>query len=344
MVDSDRQMERSISRSLGASCERGPGVVAVLQRHGLGMDSLEASARLASAMAPEANRMMIERVPANIAEELLEALGSSSTGVASVMLAVCRDLSVPSIIGWDATDQDLVTKLYLNLSDSAVDVRATAMREVAPQATDVVAAPHVIGVNLTGSSIVLKAYEQSAGLHESAPDQLRRIAGAMELSGAVRCVELSKRGTPNRAWFVSPRPQCSIADLPTLPGLDGDALERVSPFQPGPVTSIGLAADERTWTVYYKAPGAPSPSWSLEPDVCVTADDVELGIFVEPVTAERAYQRTASSALSYRIRRGRPDGAAVDAVMAWAVARVIEAETAGGPLEFTSPPEPWRVI
>lgn len=292
-------------------------------------------------------RMMVERVQPRSACELLALLGVDGDHQdAARALAVAHGYALPLIVGWDDSGASLMAKLYLNASDLSTRVRETVRRELAPEARSCPASPHVLGFNFVGAKTTVKAYTQVGALGDAAPSILRKWARGLDCSGFVRSVDLRDGFATDRAWFASPRPTASLEGaLHRLHGFTEAAATEVSPFVAGPVTSVGFSADGSTWTLYFKPRCAAAPSWSLDPDVCVAREDAELGIYLEPVElARRAYARTGSSALSYRIREGQPDGAAVERVMAWVIERVLESERTDFPIDFSHPPEPWRVV
>jgi hypothetical protein len=335
-------LEAAFERSLGPWRALGSRLAQLAERHGIDADALEPSIRGGEGLPLRGGRMMIERAPPMFVRELLAVLVPAAGEGADQLLRVAEFRALPLITGWDTSGQVPVAKLYLNASDASKAVRVRVAHDFIGDVRGVPDSPHVVGLNVGENVLELKLYEQCETLGDGAPEPLRRWAHGLELAGVVRSVQVQGDRGSERAWFVSPRSDAA-ADrrLSSLPGWSDAAAAACLPGAPGPVTSVGFSSDGRRWTAYFKPRAIGTPSWKLDPDVCVADEVAEIGIFVEPAhAAARAYCRSSAWAVSYRVREGKPDATSIDAAMRWALA---QAET-GGAIDLSHPPEPWRVV
>ncbi len=316
-------------------------MAAHLAKRDIGWEALETSLRWLEGEAPSGRRMMIERLDAEDARALLSPV-CKLPALADALLETARRERLFVIAGWDMAGEP-TWKLYLNASDASARLRERLRRQLLPSTMrggpD---APHVIGLNLTQAHTEVKLYEQGSTLFPDAPQAFRSWAASTAVSGFVRSFRLAEGEEARpKAWFAglptSPRPELSF-----WPDFD-DARARVSPFEMGRITSVGISSAQERWTVYFKPKGHSVPQWSLDPFACFSNGHCEVGVYLEPTTiAERAYAKTARWAISYRMRDGRADGEAIDRLMSWFVAQVAESESP--PAKLNAPPEPWHVV
>ncbi len=274
--------------------------------------------------------MMVERVDAEIARAMLAALGIEESPTASRLLDALPE-GHTLIAGWD----ERTAKLYLNLSDASDAIRSQAARAMGLEG-----APHVIGLNLGASGQELKVYEQLDTLPPETPDALRAWAREFPIAGAMRSFEIVGGARHLRAIFATPRD--GAGDLESLPGYDAQAARRAWPFEPGCLRSVGFSADGTSWTAYAKPFEASAVVHAVEPAHIVRSANVELGLFLEPASAERAYARTDKHALSYRVREGEPSREAIEAVMTWALGEVSASESTA--VRLSGAPEGWHAV
>jgi hypothetical protein len=330
-----------LASSLGPWADCAAAVSAVAVSAGVDRGALEASARqrLIGGGPLLGGRMMVERVSAQTALDLLAPLPVDLTPARRFLAAAP---AVPLIVGWDTGRPDPVAKLYLNLSDSAHETRQTVAASIG-----VPGAPHVLGLNLGQRTVETKVYQQLAALPADAPAALLRWSQAIALAGVVVCHDVLPGGDLlARAVFVAPRGE--VRDqLQHLPGFDAATFSAAIPFAWGQVRSVGFAQDGGAWVVYVRPQGQAPALWNLDPAVSVRCPGGELGVYLAPVaTAERAYTRSRDYALSYRVRAGQPAAETIAAVMAWALAVVGRHEASGeaGPVVWTEPPRGCDVI
>lgn len=334
-------LQAIFAASLGPWANHAAALAAVGAAAGVDRGALEASARqrLAGRDGLLGGRMMVERVSAETALALLAPLPVDLTPARAFLAAAPK---APLIVGWDTGRPDPVAKLYLNLSDVAVETR-----QIVANAVGVPGAPHVIGLNLSHQSVEAKVYQQLAALPDNAPQALVQWSSAVALAGVVVCQDVLPGGElRSRAVFVAPRGD--VRDqLQRLPGYDPAAFSAAIPFVWGQVRSVGFAQDGGAWVVYVRPQGQAPALWNLDAVVSVRCPGGELGLYLAPTgTADRAYTRSRDYALSYRVRAGQPTADAVAAVMAWALGVVGRHEAAeqAGPMDWTEPPRGCDVI
>jgi len=328
----------ALGTSLGPWQPAAPRVLAALAQFGVGAEAMEASARWTPGQAATGLRMMLEGLQPDAARAVLACLPVPQ----QPLLALLRLAgSAPVIVGWDCSRSAPVAKMYLNLSD-----RSVAERSALAEQLGLPAALHVLGRNMSAQGVETKVYVQQDDMPPEAPDALHAFARQAGCAGVV----LSHDWQPGqalqlRAVFVAPQ-QATRAQLTSLPGWEAARLDGAIPFAWEQVRSVGVAADGGAWVAYVKPAGASTALWQLEPALCLRGPQGELGVFVEPATAPRAYVYTASHALSYRVRQGAPPADAVAAVMRWAYAAVSAWEQAGqsGPVVWGPPPEGWDAV
>ncbi len=327
----DEGLPEAIERSLGPWANRAAGVLAAMGRPSLAQ--LEASVR-GGAAGLRGSRMMVEGLSPDVAHALLAALSPALGPCSEALLALARREGVPIIAGWDAAAG--VVKVYLNATDASDRLRRRYAAALAGFGPD---APHVIGVNLGTGGETLKVYRQHPGLPPSSPRALVAWAEGRRLAGGVECVARYETGARLRACFAALR--SGEENLGRgLSGWDGNALSRLAPFEPGRVTTLGMDASGRRWTVYFKPKGLTESSspWRIDPDAVFRHPTGEVGIYLEPKeTASRAYGTAGPYAVSYRPREGRVAGPEIDRLMTWVLRQLAE----GASQRLEDPPGPW---
>ncbi|HJL32861.1 MAG TPA: hypothetical protein RMI62_27470, partial [Polyangiaceae bacterium LLY-WYZ-15_(1-7)] len=133
--------------------------------------------------------------------------------------------------------------------------------------------------------------------------------------------------------------------LRRLPGWDDATARAALPFAPGLVKSVGADVAGR-FTVYVKPRAHDGALFRLDPVLCLAGPRGEIGLFVEPASAPRAWARTGEHALSYRVRAGAPGRAEVERAMRWALAQLEAGALPPTPsaAALAEPPEGWRVV
>ncbi len=327
-------VDDALRRSLGAWTDRTDAVVAAVK--GTELSTLEASLRGGDGPMRSA-RMMVERVSSELVESLLEALAIPRGPSVEVLLRQAAEHGLPLIGGWDADAR--VAKVYLNASDASESVRQRARGAFACPGPE---APHVIGVNAGANGAEeIKFYLQHRQLPSEASPALRRYAAGRKLAGAVSSLRVAPGAPVTKAWFVAVTPD-DAEPTRGLPGWSDVAAAQLAPFSLGYVTQVGWAADDSSWTIYFKPAGVPERFGALDAELVFRCGDGELGIHLEPVArAPKAYARTARYAVSYRVRAGSPGGRVVDALMAWVVSSLAREESGGPAPDWSSPPPPW---
>lgn len=330
--------EPVLRASLGPWQAATPRVLDALARCEVGQAAMEASARWQPGQAATGLRMMLEGLQPKAARAVLDCLPVPQ----KPLLALLRLAGpAPVIVGWDCSRPEPVAKVYLNLSD-----RSAAERAALAQQLGLPTAPHVLGRNVSLQRTETKVYVQQDELPPAAPAALRAFARQAGCAGVVLSHDW-RRGQPLqlRAVFVAPQ-QADRGQLVGLPGWEAARFDSAIPFAWEQVRSVGVAADGGAWVAYVKPAGASTALWQLEPDLCLRGPLGELGLFVEPAKAPRAYVYTARHALSYRVREGAPAPDAVAAVMRWAYAAVCAWEQVGptGSVVWGPPPEGWDAV
>jgi hypothetical protein len=331
-----RRVTGAIAASLRGSDWEGEAerIAAFLANEGVDETRLEASVRGDAGGAARGGRMMVERVRPGLAGALVELLGPCLEEDDDALLSWASARGQPTIVGWDVGRDPPVMKLYVNASDAS-----EALRRELGAVLGLDRAPHVVGVNLGDEpeDRELKIYEQHADAPEGVPEALARWAVAAPVAGWV--VSLDAPALRPRAYFAALRPTEGAPELERLPGWsEGHAA--ALPFPIGFAKSVGFDPTGEHWVAYVKPAGAQPAGHDLEPAICLRSPSAEIGIFVEPAGG-RAYARVGDRALSYRVREGAPEPAAIEAAMGWAVATLERAE--GGAPEWSAPPEPWEV-
>ncbi|HJL04176.1 MAG TPA: hypothetical protein RMH85_18080 [Polyangiaceae bacterium LLY-WYZ-15_(1-7)] len=331
--DSRAELQRAFEGSLGPWADRAPALAALFAPRGLA--ALEASLRL-DGRAITGLRMMVEGVQREEAGAALDALGVPRPALLEA------PIEAPFIVGWDAARRPPVAKLYLNLSDASADARAAVARALAlPRPA------HVIGLNLPREGAAeTKLYAQREALPEDAPAPLRAWAEGLPLAGVVVCHALEDGALRPRAHFVAPRSDAPVdGALRRLPGWDDATARAALPFAPGLVKSVGADVAGR-FTVYVKPRAHDGALFRLDPVLCLAGPRGEIGLFVEPASAPRAWARTGEHALSYRVRAGAPGRAEVERAMRWALAQLEAGALPPTPsaAALAEPPEGWRVV
>ncbi len=324
-------MRAAIEASLRGSAwaAKADALVALLADASIDEARLEASVRGDASGAARGGRMMIERVRPAEARAVLGALGVELTAVDEALLEWAEAHGQPTIVGWDASREPPVAKLYVNASDASESHRRSlgALLEVER-------APHVVGVNLGGAVRETKLYEQHAEAPDELPAPLEGWARQAPIGGWV--VSFDAPALTRRAVFAALRPTEGAPELKTLPGW-GNAHIDALPFPIGFAKSVGYDAAGLRWVAYVKPRGAAPAAHDLEPVAVLRCAEGELGIFVEP-RGGRAYLEVGERALSYRLREGEPSRAAIEAAMQWAAGEVED----GG--SWTDPPVPWERV
>lgn len=337
-LPSTEAFRAGLQASLGPWHASAPRVLAALRRFGVGEGALEASARWTPGQPATGLRMMLEGLRPDAAQAVLACLPVPQAPLRALLAEAAE---APVIVGWDCGRPEPVAKVYLNLSDrSAAERTALARRLGLP------AAPHVLGRNVAGGRTETKVYVQQAALAPEAPAALRTLAQQAGCAGAVLSHDLMPDGTLQlRALFVAPQ-RADRAVLAALPGWREAGFDRAIPYPWSQVRSVGVAADGGAWVAYVKRRGAGAAMWQLEPAVCVRTTQGELGVHLEPAGAQRAYAYTERHALSYRLRAGTVDPAAVAEIMRWAYAAIRAWEAGGqaGPVVWGQAPKGCDVV
>ncbi len=316
----------------------------------------EASVRR-DAAGVRAGRMMIEQPPGDLVSAIAAALDMELPAAAPGWIESAVAYEVPLIAGWDLRrgGDDRTLKLYVNASDASQGTRARLCAALLPGLHDV-EAPAVLGMNVRADGAVeTKIYLQSAdavGLAEGLGPRASRLAADARAeradAGGVVSFDVAPDGrTSPRAFFIALRepPQDLWRCVRALPGFDADEIEAALPFAPAPPRSVGVALDRDVWTLYCKPRDSLGAPQSLEPTTVFRDGDLEVGVFVEPNEgAPRAFRRTERSAVSIRVRQGRPIPHQLESLVEWFTERLRAAEAAGTRPRLTDPPAPWRVV
>lgn len=336
-----------IARSLGdAWSARREAILQWVERERITPGALEASIR-AGRDGVRGGRMMIERLDASVAASWLCAVGVPRTEIAARLLTVGRRLGLPFIVGWDIGSERPMAKLYLNASDASEKQRARAC-EALPPSLRTLGAPHVVGLNLHEQGWEVKLYMQHARPPMDAAEPVAswfdRFAERALAAGFVTSYQLERERPVTRAWFVALRSRSEVKALvEQLPGWSAVVADGI-PFTPGAVTSLGFSATSNDWTLYLRPHAVGATSWTLDPCAAFTDGRCEVGIFVEPKEqALDSYAIVGSSAVSYRVRAGVPNGAAIDCLMQWVIQHfdVLEEPLPRMQIEL---PRPWHVV
>jgi hypothetical protein len=315
----------------------------------------EASVRR-DAVGVRAGRMMIEQPPGDLVSAIAVALAMELPAAAPRWIESAAAHEVPLIVGWDLRrGDDRTIKLYVNASDASHRKRELLCAALLPELHDG-GAPAVLGMNARADGTVeTKIYLQSAdavGLAERLGPRASRLAADARAEGAdaggVLSLDVAAGGrTSPRAFFIALRelPRDLWRCVRALPGFDADEIEAALPFAPAPPRSVGVALDREEWTLYCKPRDSFGAPQSLEPTTVFRDGDLEVGVFVEPnEAAPRAFRRTERSAVSIRVRQGRPVPHHLEGLVDWFTERLRAAEAAGTRPCLTDPPAPWHAV
>jgi hypothetical protein len=316
----------------------------------------EASVRRGAA-GVRAGRIMIEQSPSELVAAIAAALTMELPPAATRWIESAAVEEVPLIAGWDLRrgGGERTVKLYVNASDASPRKRARLCAALLPELHDG-AAPAVFGMNARGDGAVeTKIYLQSADavpLAEGLGDRAIRLAADARAEGAdaggVLSLDVGAGGrTSPRAFFIALRepPGDLWGCVRDLPGFDADEIEAALPFAPAPPRSVGIALDRDEWTLYCKPRHSGRALHSLEPTTVFRDGDLEVGVFVEPNdAATRAFRRTKRSAVSIRVRQGKPIPHHIESLVDWFTERLHAAEAAGAEPHLADPPPPWQAV
>lgn len=318
----------------------------------------EASVRGGAGLQLSAGRMMIEQASPALLGAIAAQLGVALPAAASSWLAHAEQERVPIIVGWDRRDDGAArcVKLYVNASDAAAAVRQRLCDALIP-GTRLDFEPAVIGMNARADGgVERKLYRQSAdagALAAPLGDGAASVAAAARREGAdaggVLSFDVADDGRLlPRAYFVALREAPDAAGwecVRGLPGHDAAAIAALLPFAPAPARSLGVALNGPAWTLYYKPRGSGRAPEALEPAAVFRAAAVEVGVFVEPTEhAPRAFRRTATHAISVRVRAGSPAPRDLEALVDWFTARLaVDDALPHGAAWLAAPPPPWRL-
>lgn len=310
--------------------------------------SAEASLRIAPDGSVRGGRMMLERVDAELARSVAEALTVPWVGACEALVGAADTLGLPLIVGWDLGRQTPLFKLYANASDASKKVRHELVRVLGASIDDA----HLLGVNVGEGVLEWKAYQQSR-LRDDIRDAARlpSALAAVDAVAWVASYDLSSIEEPHRAprlraLFAAPAPSAQgrvAAAIHALTGSAWETLRATFPFVPGPIRQIGWAPSGDI-TMYAKALGAAGAPEALSPTAVFARDELEVGLFLEGLAAPRAYARTARHALTLRVRHGQPSPRDLDLLGRWATRRVEQAEREDRAPCFDDPPTPWAHV
>lgn len=351
-------MAQRVAASLGGA--HGGHLADALISSAVDLAAFEASVRSTPSGALRAGRMMVEQAERGVVEAIAQAVEVALPAQAMRWCDLGAAEGLPLIAGWDLRGggAQRCVKLYVNASDASQASRRRLCAALAPAVASTLATPAVLGMNvLPQGAIETKLYLQSedacalASVHTARAQELAAAARAEGAdAGGIVSFDVADDTPRPRAFFVALREPPGAAPwrcVSALPGFDPAVIGSLLPFPPAPPRSAGIGLDDGCWTLYCKPRDSGRAPQSLEPLAIYRSADAEIGVFVEPNEhAARAFRRTTRHAISVRVREGAPSPHALEALVDWFAARVIDAERSGAELagRLSDPPAPWRAI